>query len=710
MSERYPPINPKCPHFLHGGDYNPDQWPPEIWDEDMRLMKRAGCNAMSVGIFSWVHLEPEEGKFTFDWLDTVLDKLAANGVFAVLATPSGSKPAWMSEKYPEVCRVTPEGRRELHTGRHNHCPSSPVYREKVRLINSRLAERYASHPALIAWHVSNEYGGECHCDLCYAAFRRWLKHKYETLKHVNQQWWAAFWSHDFTDWQQIRPIDSSIHGLMLDWRRFVTEQTVDFMRSEIEPLKKRTPGVPVTTNMMGTWSAGLDYWKFVPHVDVVSWDSYPFYHDRDDNWKTAATVSFMHEIYRAFKGGRPYMLMESTPSACNWWPVMKLKRPGVHRLASLQAVAHGADSVMYFQWRAGRGGTEKFHGAVVDHSGRDDTRVFREVAEVGEILKKLDPVVGTTAAADAAIIWEWENEWAINSAQGPRREKRDYTETCQAHYRPFWKRGVPVDVINMECAFSGYKLLVAPMLYMLRPGVAPRIEEFVRNGGTFVATYWSGIADQNDLCFTGGRPGPLRALLGIWSEEIDALYDDESNAVRMGEGDPLGLTGSFRAHTLCDLIHAEGAQVLAAYEKDFYAGRPALTVNSSGNGRAYYVAFRSDDDFLDAFYGGLIRQTGLQRALDADLPEGVTARTRTAGAETFLFLLNFTREPQVVGLGNVRGVDLLTGAEVSRRVELPGYGSVVLRRASSESRGTRAPPDSPRKAGSTVSKTRPRRA
>ena len=680
MSGRYPPISPKCPHFLHGGDYNPDQWPAEIWDDDMRLMKAAGCNAMSVGIFSWVHLEPSEGRFTFEWLDTIMDKLAANGAFAVLATPSGSKPAWMSEQYPEICRVGSDGRREPHRGRHNHCPTSPVYRRKVELINARLAERYKDHPALLLWHLSNEYGGECHCELCYAAFREWLKRRYGTLEDLNRAWWAAFWGHDVTDWEQIRPVDGSMHGTMLDWRRFVTHQTADFMQAEIAPLKRLAPGVPVTTNMMGTWADGLDNWKLAPHLDVVAWDNYPFYHDRDGDWKTAAAISFAHDIYRSFKGGRPYLLMESTPSACNWWPVMKLKRPGIHRLTSLQAVAHGADSVMYFQWRAGRGCSEKFHGAVVDHTGTGETRVFREVAEVGDILKKLDPVVGTSVDAEAAVIWEWETEWAINAAQGPRRDRRDYTATCQAHHRAFWSRSVPVDVISMDVDFSKYRVLVAPMFYMVRPGVAERIEEFVRRGGVFVTTYWSGIADENDLCFCGGRPGPLRQLLGIWSEEIDALYDDEENAVAAAPGNSLGLGGTFRAHTLCDLIHSEGAEVLATYQRDFYAGRPALTANRVGQGTAYYVAFRGDDDLLDGLYSRIISRAGLRRVIDAELPEGVTAQMRTDGAREFVFLLNFKREPQKVDLGATDYVDMLTAERVRGVVTLPGYGSRVLQR------------------------------
>ena len=400
MKTQFPPINPRFPHFLHGGDYNPDQWPEEVWAEDMRLMKLSNCNTMSVGIFSWTQLEPEEGKFTFGWLDKIMDLLAANGGYAVLATPSGARPAWMSKKYPEVLRVRPERLRNLHGVRHNHCFTSPVYREKVSIINTKLAERYKDHPALLVWHISNEYNGECHCDLCQAAFRVWLKKKYDNdLDTLNQAWWAAFWSHTYTAWEQIEspsPVgEPLLHGLNLDWKRFCNDQTFDFFRSEIVPLRKYTPNVPITTNFMGLFP-GLNYPKFADYVDVVSWDSYPVWHTTGSDWRLGAQISFVHDQNRSMKGGKPFMLMESTPSNTNWQPIPKLKRPGMHMLSSLQAVAHGSDTVQYFQWRKSRGSSEKFHGAVVDHVGNEHTRVFKDVTDLGAVLKQLDPLIGTS--------------------------------------------------------------------------------------------------------------------------------------------------------------------------------------------------------------------------------------------------------------------------------------------------------------------------
>ena len=692
MTDRYPPIT-RLPHLLHGGDYYPEQWTADVWDEDMRLMKLAGCNAMSIGIFSWVHLEPQEGRYSFDWLDRIMDLLSANGMYAVLGTPSAAHPAWLSARYPEVLRTGEDRRRRRHGARVNFCPTSPVYRRKVAEINERLAERYRDHPALLLWHVSNEYSGECHCELCQEAFRDWLRARYGTLEALNAAHWNAFWGHTYTDWSQLESPastwgvggDATNEGLRLDWRRFVTDRVVDFMLNEMAPLRRHTPDVPVTANFM-TMSLypGLNFWKLAPHLDVVSWDCYPSYHDRRDDWdwKHAAEMSFAHDIHRAMKAGRPWLLMESTPSSANWMRVMKLKRPGVHRLGSLQAVAHGSDSVQYFQWRKGRGGHEKFHGAVVDHCGHAETRVFRDVAEMGQVLRKLDGVIGTTVRPEVALVYDWENRWAIDLAGGPRREGRHYAETCFAHYRPFWSRGVPVDVIDMDCDLAPYKLLVAPMLHMVRAGAAERIEQFVAGGGTFVTTYWSGVVNESGLCHLGGWPGPdaLRRTLGIWAEELDVLYDDESNRIVAVAGNDLHLTGEYEARVFCDLIHAEGAEVLATYAREFYAGRPALTVNRHGSGRAYYVASRNDERFQDDFFGALIGRLGLRRALAADLPPGVTAQVRGDGRREYVFVLNFTRNACQIDIGGEKLTDVLTGQPVPAKLALAPHDSRVLLR------------------------------
>jgi len=685
MMKVYPPISSKITGILHGGDYNPEQWiaTPEIWDEDIRLMKLSNCNTVTVGIFAWAALEPEEGRFKFGWLDTVMDKLAQNGLFAILATPSAARPAWMSQKYPEVLRTEANRVRILHSSRHNHCYTSPVYREKTLRINRLLAERYKDHPALIMWHISNEYGGECHCELCQAAFREWLKVKYENdLDKLNHAWWTGFWSHTFTDWSQIESPaphgENEIHGLNLDWKRFVTHQTIDFYKNEIVPIRKLTPDIPVTTNFMGAYP-GLDYWKFAKEVDVISWDSYPAWHTANKQpWELASETAFYHDINRSLKGGKPFMLMESTPSLVNWQPVNKLKRPGMHALSSLQVVAHGSDTVQYFQWRKSRGGTEKFHGAMVDHCGHENTRVFNDVKSLGSLLKKLSPVIGATVSPQVAVIYDWENRWAIDDCCALRDDKKLYLETCINHYRPFWQKGISVDVINADCDFSSYKLLIAPMLYMVKPGVAERIGEFVKNGGTLVTTYWSGMVDQNDLCFLGGFPGPLREVLGIWSEEIDSLYDADRNLAAFVAGNGFGIEGSFEAVDFCELIHTETAEVLARYGSDFYEGMPAITVNKFGSGKAYHMAARHGCEDLSRFYNSVAHSLGINGVLPANLPAGVTAQIRENEQNSYIFVLNFNDYDTEVDLGEFEAVSLISGNVIKHKLPIKSYGFDVL--------------------------------
>ena len=672
----------KYPHLLHGGDYNPDQWQdcPEILKEDMRLMKAANCNEMTLGVFAWSSLEPQEGEFDFSFLDKAMDDIYAAGGRVILATPSGAKPVWMAKKYPEICRVDENGIRSGAGGRHNHCNNSPVYREKVRIINEKLAQRYKDHPALIAWHVSNEYGNstdvtECYCDNCKKAFIEWLKNKYKTVDNLNHEWWTAFWSHTFSSFEEIDPpsfnTDMAINGRNLDWKRFISDKYIEFLSIETEPLRRITPDIPITTNMMEMYT-GIDYREMAKSIDFVSSDNYPVWKNDESDIDTAVKAAFFHDYMRSLKF-KPFIMMESTPSIVNWHNYNKLKRPGMHALSSLQAVAHGSDSVLYFQWRKSRGCSEKLHGAVVDHYGKEDTRVFCDVKELGARLKKLDEIVGTVTNAEVAIVYDVQNEWALGGAQGYSNIDKKYQQTLLKFYKPLWKRGINADIIGVNDNFDNYKLIIAPMLYMVSNALEKKLCDYVARGGTLVSTYMLGIVNENDLCHLGGLPaGKLKEVFGIWNEETDTLYPGETNSVSDNSGK------EYFAVDYCELIHTAGAVTIATFTSDFYSGYPAFTLNRFGKGKAYYIAFRDRGDFCDDLINKLINDTGVRSAVSFALPSGVTAHSRTDGENTYVFLENHNKSEVSIN-GDFCFGNLETGAKAENFITLPSVSVTVLK-------------------------------
>lgn len=636
----------KIESILHGADYNPEQWldRPDILEEDIRLMKLAGCNVMSLGIFSWAMLEPVEGVYTFEWLDTVINRLFENGIFTILATPSGARPAWMAQKYPEVLRTDSSGKKMKFGARHNHCPSSPIYRHKVSQINQALAERYKDHPAIVMWHISNEYGGECFCEHCQSAFRSYVKDKYQTLEQLNHQYWAAFWSHTYTDWSQVEapsPIgETGVHGLSIDWRRFVSKQTIDFYLNEIKDIRRLTPHLPVTTNFMDFFD-GLDYHAFSQVVDVVSVDLYPAYRNQEADLKVAIQAAFTMDLMRSLKQ-KPFVLMESTVSTQNWQDIATLKRPGQHIQTSLQAIAHGSDTVQYFQWRQSRGASEKFHSAVVSHVGHEDTRVFKEVSTLGKMLKALNAVTGTHTDSKVAILFDWDNWWAINDYQGYNNVERDYKGVCFEHYKALFNLGVNIDLVSPSADLTSYELVIAPELYMVKETWAEALNHYVKEGGKLLLTCLSGIVNDNDLVYLGGAPGPLRDLMGLWVEETDVLYTSVSNSfVYQGK--------EFKCQGYYDILRLTTAKHIANYQSEFYKGSPVLTENSYGKGKAYYLASPTETEFLEIFYKELLsahletlpvveKSLGVDVTLRGSLENGYTFILNTTNRETWVTL------------------------------------------------------------------------
>ena len=670
-----------APFVLYGGDYNPEQWPRETWDEDTRLMRLAHINIATLPVFGWANLETSEGIFDFDWLDDVVSRLTENDVNLCFATATASVPAWVTQNYSDVLVTDENGVKRKHGGRHSFCPNSPNFRRLSTALVRKLAERYGNHPGLLLWHIGNEYGTLCWCDLCAEAFRVWLKEKYGSLFKLNECWYTMFWGHTFSDWAQIEPPytngERNIQAQRIDYYRFQTQSLLNCFRAEAQILREITPNVPITTNLMGAFFP-LNYQKWAKEMDIVSWDNYP----APD--APPADVAFSHALMRGLKEGQSFLLMEQSPSQQNWQPYNWLKTPGLLRSQSFQAVANGADAVMYFQWRRGRGGIEKLHGAVVEHGGDETNRVFKEVAALGAELKRLgDKTVGARTDARVALLWDWENWWALRFGSGPSRDL-DYQKECRAVWAALFSLGIPAEILAPDADLTGYDVIIAPVLAMLRQDAADRITQCVENGAAFLTTFFSGMNDENDQVYLSGSPGPLAKVLGLRVEETDALPSSKTNGLRFdAPWNEINAGQKFEATLLCDRIRLAGAAPLAVYDTDFYAGEPAFTVNDYGKGKAYYLATRPDAGGLQAIIGAVCREKGVVSPLadGAAPPSGVEVAVRVSSSgNALIYLLNHNKtEPATVSLPFGNYEDLLTGETLNgATVELPGLGVRIL--------------------------------
>ncbi|GGJ38716.1 beta-galactosidase [Deinococcus roseus] len=674
-------IDPGLHKIPYGGDWNPEQWEREIWDEDIRLFKEAGIDLLSINIFAWTRLQPDDDTYDFALLDEMIQLLKANNMRVCLGTGTAAHPAWMATRYPDILRVDFQGRKRKYGDRHNSCPSSPTYRRFAPRLAEELAKRYQHEEAISIWHVSNEYTGICYCDTCEKAFREWLKQRYSSLDALNAAWNTTFWSQTVTDWDQIVvPNQLTVQwaergmcqqGLVLDYLRFNSDNHLECYTLERDAIKKHIPEAIVTTNLMGAYRQ-YNYRQWASKMDVISWDCYP------SPTQPPSHTSLIHDLMRGLKDGQSFLLMEQTPSQTNWQPYNWVKRPGQMRLGSYQAVAHGADSVLFFQMRQSVGACEKFHGAVIDHTGRNDTRVFKEVSALGAELQKLGPdLIGSTIESQVALWFDWESWWAAENSAGPSVDMH-YMEQIALYYSAFNTAGIQVDLVGPGSDLSKYKVLVTPVMYLLHPEDVEAVTGFVQNGGTLVSSFLTGVADVNDRVFRGGAPGPLRDVFGLWSEEIDALPPQQKNRIVMQnnmQGQP-GFAESYECNLLFDLLRLNGAEVLAAYASDFYAGHPALTRHRSGKGTAYYVATSPEEAFLKDLVRHLIQETGIKPVL-ANLPAGVEVTKRSKNGRDFLFLLNHNPTEVEVDLGNTALHNLLNDQKSSGKLVMKGRDVVV---------------------------------
>ena len=646
--------------LIYGGDYNPEQWSEDIWLEDMRLMQQAGVNLVSLGVFAWSRLEPAPMQYDFGWLDTVMDLLAQHGIKANLATATASPPPWLAKLYPNSLPTKADGTRLGIGSRQAYCPSSQDFRLAAGRLTSHLAERYAKHPALAMWHISNEYGchvAECFCDTCAAAFRVWLEQRYTSLEKLNTAWYTDFWSQRYASWDEIQPPRQAPYMLnptqVLDWRRFSSDNLLECYKLEAKILRRYTPEIPIATNYMGFFKP-LDYWRWSEHQDLIANDIYPDPTSPDAHIEAAMTADLMRSLGR----GKPWLIMEQVTGQVQWRERNALKRPSQMRLWSYQALARGASGIMFFQWRASKGGGERFHGAMLPHSGTD-SRIWREVVALGQELRQLE--LGETAPqAAVALLLDWENWWALEGDGHPF--KMALMATVKAWYMALFKLNLVVDFAHPSDDLSRYQAVFAPNLHLLSQAAAANLERYVSSGGTLLVGAYSGIVDQHNQVHLPGYAAALQPLLGLRVEEFDVLSQGATVQIQ-------ATTGQFFAATnWTEILQLEGASLLG----QFADGQPAITQHQFGSGTTFYLATQLESAGLDWLTELVLQQAKIQFSPQ---PTGLERVVRIAHGRQIVFWMN--HQAQTVEF-QVKGLCLLTKQRLCGLVKLEPYGVLIL--------------------------------
>ncbi|MFI6703438.1 beta-galactosidase [Streptomyces sp. NPDC050509] len=641
---------------LFGGDYNPEQWPEETWFEDARLMKEAGVNSVTLGVFSWAKLEPRPGARNFGWLDRLMDLMDGNGIGVILATPTASPPPWMGSRHPETLPRDEDGRTVWWGSRQQFCASSSVYREYAAALTEDLAQRYGGHPALRMWHINNEYCTHCWCDGTARHFRTWLRGRYGALDALNEAWGTAFWSQGYDSWEEIIPPRRAQYmknpGQALDFRRFTSDALLECYVAERDIVGRHTPHIPVTSNFMPFW-IGQDAWKWAEHEDVVSVDIYPDPKDPHGGQLGA----MIGDMTRSQAKG-PWAVMEQAAGPVNWRGVNHPKPYGLNRLWSLQSVARGADAILYFQWRQSRQGAEKFHSGMLSHAG-EQGRTFREIKRIGADLALLGPQVsGTRVTAEIAVLHDWDSWWA-DQQDGRLSAHLDHAAIVRAWHRALWESNLPTDFARPDHDLSAYRLVVLPHLYLLDDTAIENLVGYVAGGGTLVCGFLTGIADEDDRVRDGGMDARLRALFGIATlHEWWPLDADES--VECDE---------FRAGLWSEELELSTGEAVASYRGGELAGLPAVV----RRGRAWYVSTLPEPAALRALLARVAEGAGVSPTLEG-LPEGVEAVRRGE----LLFLLNHGEKAVTVPVAGRRH-EVLGDRPVDGAVELDRFGVAVLR-------------------------------
>jgi len=668
-------IDAERAQFTYGADYNPEQWAPDVWLDDARLMREAGVNLVAINIFGWAQLEPLPGQYDFAALDAVIAVLHDHGIGINLGTGTSSPPAWLSYQYPESLPTMADGTQRAFGGRQAFCPSSPAYRAHSVKLVEQVARRYGSHPAVKLWHVSNEIGchnAHCYCADSAAAFRGWLRARYTTLDALNTAWGTAFWSQKYAAWEHIQTprltISTGNPTQALDFMRFSSDELLAQYRAEEAVLREHST-IPVTTNFMVTAHIrSQDYWGWAPHMDVVANDHY--LDNRLENIREE--LSFAADVTRGLAGGAPWLLMETATSSVNWQPRNIAKTPREMIRNILTHVARGADGISFFQWRASLQGSEKFHSAMLPHTGVD-TKVWREVVELGDILMKIAEVAGTRVVNDVALVFDWQAWWATDLDSHPTGDVK-YLDQVHRTYNALLAEGFTVDIVAPGASLAGHRLVVVPSLYSVSAADASNISDFVAGGGHAVVTFFSGIVDEDDRVITGGYPGAFRDLLGVSTEEFFPLQ----------AADELALSNGSTATMWTEWVHLRGAAAVTTFENGPLAGVPAVTRNDFGAGVAWYLATNLDSDGLRGLLATAARRAGVE--LPLAVPSGIEIVRRAGGDSSYLFVINHTDVAFDIA---APGTELITGDTITASLVVPaGEVRIVRHTTDSESRET----------------------
>jgi len=634
-----------------GCDYYPEHWPEERWERDAQMMAEAGFNVVRMAEFAWAKLEPMEGEFNFDWLDKVIKILAENKIKVVLGTPTAAPPAWLARKYPDILRVNEKRIRSSFGGRRECCPNSEVYQMYTRRIVEQMARHYKKNENVIGWQIDNELGGDklgglCFCENCLKEFRSWLKERYITLNKLNKEWGTSFWSQTYSGWDQIPlPYETETYhnpSLVLDYRRFISDSYIKYQDLQVSILRDMSPEKFITHNFMGLFNR-INYYKLAKPLNFVSWDNYPYF----EKETPPERIAFTHELMRSLKK-RNFWVMEEQSGAAGGEFIGSIPYPGEIRLWTYQAIAYGAEAVLYFRWRTCLFGQEQYWHGILDHSGLPNRR-YEEVSRVGKELTKLDFLEKSRSIdAQIAILYSYDVDWAFQIQ--PHNEKFNYQEHLLKFYRPLWRMGLRVDILNPENDLLKYKLVIAPNLLLLKKEIIDKLSNYVERGGYLLVSFRSGVKNWNNTIIEKTPPAGLSELTGIEIEEYSSLLSDEENKVEIIEPEINGET--YSCGVWYDIIRVKKAKVLGLYTRDYYKGKSAITINKYGKGYVLYLGTIMEDEFYQALLRWLLTKVKIRPLLK--LPKGVELIQRPKEGEEALFLLNHNKKGKRSGLSGVR--------------------------------------------------------